>query len=570
MFDRKWKWLAAIAIFGFANTAYAGCFNPKLVTQALKETVGTTHKPIVVAHRGLWAGDKTNSIPENSLSALKAADRKCIEAVELDVRKTKDGVPVLMHDFTLGRTTNVYEVLGGVKFNPESNTGENPNVATLTWDAIKGLKLLSPDRKSVSAEKLVSIKDVYDYYFEQRMSTLLVFDIKSKESAIAIAKLINEDKRDYGAGIKASDITVFKIKATMYPFPNEFVSELAQNNISVKPMVMPIYTTNMLQEFKDKGWNIADSLQAWITRDKMAEINLKQPNGLLNDLVQTAHNAKAGLGNFNAIPDYNGPGPIPRNIPRDKAFYDSNGTCCYQLSERYATFEGVSDTDDKRGDRTFLFGNKSQNFSVITTDAPTKTISELEALGLRNTVNYGGPQANVAILAWNGESGSSIWGGGPVCLFDHPHNIIEQHPGANPGYAWMYGCILAQPYRAGYSAELVVSALEPTPDSQFASGGLGTKIQIKDKTGQCLNYNITSTETFYDTNCSGPNATFFRTSDRLIRTSANNGYCLGSQRGGLYWANEYGTTYIVGCDINDVWQKWLFTKDPWTHTPLPN
>ncbi|RBM33502.1 glycerophosphodiester phosphodiesterase family protein [Vibrio tarriae] len=570
MLERKWKWIAATAIFSLANTAYAGCFNPKLVTQALKETVGITHKPIVIAHRGLWAGDETNNNPENSLSALKAADRECIEAVELDVRKTKDGVPFLMHDFTLGRTTNAYEILGGTKFNPEKNTGTNPNSSTLPWDTIKNLKLLNPDRKSVSSEKVVSIKEVYDHYFDNRMSTLLIFDIKSKESAIAIAKLINEDTRDYGSGIKASDLTIFKIKATMYPFPDEFVNDLRQNNIAVQPMVMPIYTTNMLQEFKDKGWNIGDSLQAWIARDKMAEINLKQPQGLLNDLVQTAHSAKVALGNFNAIPDYTGPGPIPRDIPRNKAFYDSNGTCCYQLSDRYSTFEGVSDTDDKRGDRAFLFGKESQNFSVITTDAPSKTISELEIIGLRNTLNYGGPQANVAILAWNGEPGSYIWGGGPVCLFDHPVNVTEKHPTLNSSYSWMYACALAQPYSAGYSAELVVSALTPTKDSQFASDNLGTKIQIKDKTGKCLNYNISSNETYYDKNCSGAFATFLRTKDRHIRTSANDGFCLSSKKGGLYWANEYGTTYIAGCDINDVWQHWLFTKDPWTYTPLPN
>ncbi|CCN69610.1 glycerophosphodiester phosphodiesterase family protein [Vibrio nigripulchritudo] len=570
MLDRKWKWIAAAAILGMANTAYAGCFNPKLVTQALKETVGTTHKPIVVAHRGLWAGDKTNSLPENSLSALKAADRKCIEAVELDVRKTQDNVPFLMHDFTLGRTTNAYEVLGGPKFIPEKNTGTNPKSGDLPWATIKNLKLLSPDRNSVTAEKVVSIKEVYDYYYEQRMSTVLVFDIKSKESAIAIAKLIDEDTRDYGAGIKASDITIFKIKATMYPFPNEFVQDLNQHNIAVQPMVMPIYTTNMLQEFQDKGWNISDSLQTWITRDKMAEINLKQPKGLLSNLVQTAHDAKVALGNFNAIPDYNGPGPIPKDIPRNKAFYDSNGTCCYQLSERYATFEGVSDTDDRRGDRTFLFGQKSQHFSVITTDAPTKTINELENLGLRNTQNYGGPQANVAILAWDGEPGGQIWGDGPVCIFDHPTSVTEPHPTLNAGYAWMYACALAQPYRAGYSAELVINAIDPTADSQFGSDGIGTRIQIKDKTGKCLNYDISSTETFFDTNCSGAFATFFRTKDKHIRTSANEGYCLGSRRGGLYWANEYGVTYIAGCEIKDVWQKWLFTKDPWTYTPLPN
>jgi glycerophosphoryl diester phosphodiesterase len=59
-------------------------------------------KPIVVAHRGCF-----EKSPENSLQALRACFPLGIEMAETDVRATKDGVLVLMHDETLDRMTNL-------------------------------------------------------------------------------------------------------------------------------------------------------------------------------------------------------------------------------------------------------------------------------------------------------------------------------------------------------------------------------------------------------------------------------------------------------------------------------
>lgn len=60
---------------------------------------------IAVAHRGA-----SGHAPENTLSAIDAADRLNAETVEVDVQLTADGEPVLMHDTTLTRTTNAEEV----------------------------------------------------------------------------------------------------------------------------------------------------------------------------------------------------------------------------------------------------------------------------------------------------------------------------------------------------------------------------------------------------------------------------------------------------------------------------
>ncbi|MFI8414651.1 glycerophosphodiester phosphodiesterase family protein [Paeniglutamicibacter gangotriensis] len=56
---------------------------------------------LVAAHRGQW-----REAPENSLAAIDEAINDGAEIVEVDVQLTKDGVPVLMHDANLVRTTN--------------------------------------------------------------------------------------------------------------------------------------------------------------------------------------------------------------------------------------------------------------------------------------------------------------------------------------------------------------------------------------------------------------------------------------------------------------------------------
>ncbi|CAM3421174.1 glycerophosphodiester phosphodiesterase family protein [Isoptericola cucumis] len=80
---------------------------------------GKNAKILTAAHRGQW-----RVAPENSLPAIEAAFDDGAEIVELDVRLTADGVPVLMHDTTVDRTTD--------------GTGE---VSSFTLAEIKELRL---------------------------------------------------------------------------------------------------------------------------------------------------------------------------------------------------------------------------------------------------------------------------------------------------------------------------------------------------------------------------------------------------------------------------------------------
>lgn len=56
---------------------------------------------VVIAHRGASA-----YYPENTMAAFKEALAMQAEMIELDVLLSKDGIPVVIHDVTLNRTTN--------------------------------------------------------------------------------------------------------------------------------------------------------------------------------------------------------------------------------------------------------------------------------------------------------------------------------------------------------------------------------------------------------------------------------------------------------------------------------
>jgi glycerophosphoryl diester phosphodiesterase len=59
-------------------------------------------RPLVVAHRGCW-----RQPAENSLAAIAACAELGVDIVEIDLRRTKDGVIVLLHDDSLERTTSL-------------------------------------------------------------------------------------------------------------------------------------------------------------------------------------------------------------------------------------------------------------------------------------------------------------------------------------------------------------------------------------------------------------------------------------------------------------------------------
>ncbi|WP_327267576.1 glycerophosphodiester phosphodiesterase family protein [Streptomyces sp. NBC_01218] len=104
---------------------------------------GPDAKILTAAHRGQW-----RSAPENSLRAFEAAFADGAELVETDVRTTRDGVLVLMHDPTVDRTTD--------------GTGA---VADLTWAQLGRLRLregLGGGRAAVTGERVPTLEEAME------------------------------------------------------------------------------------------------------------------------------------------------------------------------------------------------------------------------------------------------------------------------------------------------------------------------------------------------------------------------------------------------------------------------
>jgi len=104
---------ASLGMFSCTGLAlFAADATPSPATQLIK-----ADRVLVIAHRG-----DSKVAPENTLPAFKSAVDAGSDLVELDYVHTKDGVPLVIHDHTLDRTTNARKLWGGEKILVDSKT----------------------------------------------------------------------------------------------------------------------------------------------------------------------------------------------------------------------------------------------------------------------------------------------------------------------------------------------------------------------------------------------------------------------------------------------------------------
>jgi len=164
-------------------------------TRVFAEVKGRLFQPIrpprpvqVMAHRGV-----TSAAPENTMPAFELAVEIGVEWVEIDIRLTKDGHHVLMHDRTVDRTTNgkgpvadhtleqIRQLDAGSWFAPRFAGTRVPTfVEVLTW--AKGKVNLYLDTKQPDPKKLVA--EILEAGMERQV---MVFD--SKEGAAEIRRI---------------------------------------------------------------------------------------------------------------------------------------------------------------------------------------------------------------------------------------------------------------------------------------------------------------------------------------------------------------------------------------------
>jgi glycerophosphoryl diester phosphodiesterase len=118
--------------------------------------------PRWIAHRG--AGKLA---PENTLAAFRLGASHGYRMFECDVKLSRDGVPFLMHDDTLLRTTNAVEKLGPDR---SASGGDHP------WGTLAQLDAGSWHSRSFAGEPLPTLEAIARYCL--RNAYLLNIEIK--------------------------------------------------------------------------------------------------------------------------------------------------------------------------------------------------------------------------------------------------------------------------------------------------------------------------------------------------------------------------------------------------------
>ncbi len=90
--------ILTLIVVGFSMGTGWGQRNVKEIKKDLLNSASNT--VLVASHRATH-----NNFPENSIPAIKESIRLGVDILEIDVKVTTDGIPVLMHDGTINRTT---------------------------------------------------------------------------------------------------------------------------------------------------------------------------------------------------------------------------------------------------------------------------------------------------------------------------------------------------------------------------------------------------------------------------------------------------------------------------------
>lgn len=165
-----------------------------------------------VNHRGFSA-----EAPENTLAAFRMSKQKGFGTVECDVRFTKDGVPVILHDKTVNRTSN--------------GRGE---VSDLTFDELLQLDFGSWKGEVFQGEKIPTFLQFLQLCQSLKLNAYV--EVKEGASAEQVKQiyLMTED---------------FSVDITWISFEEEILRQLAELNKELRLGILTHFATVETLEF---------------------------------------------------------------------------------------------------------------------------------------------------------------------------------------------------------------------------------------------------------------------------------------------------------------------------------
>lgn len=158
-------WFVSIAMLVFATVQFLNFFRNRSVVLA-----ETLEQVCITAHRGA-----SGTAPENTLSAIGLAIKEGADYAEIDIRMTKDKVPVLLHDVTLARTTDGERKIGNV-----------------TYEELCHYEITENHKLGEASEKVPRLEDVFSRYGGKIGFNIEIKETNSMELAETVLELIEE------------------------------------------------------------------------------------------------------------------------------------------------------------------------------------------------------------------------------------------------------------------------------------------------------------------------------------------------------------------------------------------
>ncbi|SPZ22615.1 cytoplasmic glycerophosphodiester phosphodiesterase [Providencia rettgeri] len=138
--------------------------------------IGKDDTVVSVDHRG----DMSGKVPENSLLAFQGSYKKCRHAIETDVRLSKDGALMVFHDANIGRVLET-------GYNPETNSGPNPPISSLTQQEIQSKQMHSVNW-DVTSQYVPTVNEVISDYIANNGQSLFILILKMKKQLLWLRK----------------------------------------------------------------------------------------------------------------------------------------------------------------------------------------------------------------------------------------------------------------------------------------------------------------------------------------------------------------------------------------------
>lgn len=172
MRERCFYWCVTLTVAAYVVTGLLGssAIAQERAAELRRKLLDPNGDVMVAAHRAAHG-----RYPENSIEAIREAVRLNVDIVEIDVKVSKDGVPFLMHDRTMDRTTNG-------KGDPEE----------LTWEELQKWNIV--DKGKVTRLKIPSLEQAL---MEAQGRILVDLDLKTDRVDDVIRIVQKTDMQDY-------------------------------------------------------------------------------------------------------------------------------------------------------------------------------------------------------------------------------------------------------------------------------------------------------------------------------------------------------------------------------------